>query len=291
MRPAAIAAKRTAGTVWIGTVSAGTATLGAPRWLAPSRLLRRRPTFVVELVLISSWIAMFALLDGEALARSGTSTGALWWCSASAMAGMTSAAGSSGRSTASAIVAGLPMWALMSSAMMLPAALPAVRHVAVNSLCWRRGRAIAEFLAVYLGIWVAYGALVLGALAPLEGSARGGLLLGSTLALATAWQLTPTKLRALRACHRSSPLPPRGWRASVAVARFGLRNGGACLGSCWAIMLVMAVADSTRSLWMLALTALVCSEKLANRPRRATRCAAALLGAGALGAGLLGAVA
>lgn len=178
------------------------------------------------------------------------------------------------------------MWMLMSSAMMLPAALPAVRHVAVNSLCWRRGRAIGEFLVVYIGVWIAYGVLVLGALA-LLGHARDGVLIVLALAVAAAWQLTPSKLRALQACHRSSPLPPRGWRASVGVMRFGLRNGGACVGSCWAIMLVMAVATSGQMLWMLALTVLVCAEKLANRPLHATRRTAALLAGGALLVGLL----
>jgi predicted metal-binding membrane protein len=75
------------------------------------------------------------------------------------------------------------------------------------------------------------------------------------------------------------------------VGRFALRNGGACLGSCWAIMLVTAVPTSGRLLWMLALTGVVCLEKLANRPRQATRRTAALLGGGALGVGLLAVVA
>jgi predicted metal-binding membrane protein len=260
---------------------------GPGRRLTLGWLLRRRPTSVAELVLISAWVALLALFAGEVLARPGTSGGPLWWCAPGGMPGMTSAVGTSaGRSAAAAIAAGLPMWGLMSSAMMLPAALPAVRHVAGNSLCWRRGRAITEFLAVYLGIWVAYGVLVLGALA-LLGHVRGRILVILALALAAAWQLTQPKLRALRACHRSSPLPPRGWRASAGVARFGLRNGGACLGSCWAMMLVTAVATSWRLLWMLALTALVGVEKLANRPLRATRRTAALLAGGALGAGLL----
>jgi predicted metal-binding membrane protein len=277
MRLAGIAASNAAGAI----------SDGLRRRPAPGRLLRRRPTLSAELVLISAWTALLMLLAGEALARSGTSAGPLWWCAPGEMPGMTSAVGrSAGRSTATAIAAGLPMWALMSSAMMLPAALPAVRHVAVNSLCWRRGRAIAEFLTVYLGIWVAYGVLVLGSLA-LLGRARGGGLMILALALAAAWELTQPKLRALRACHLSSPLPPSGWRASAGVARFGLRNGAACLGSCWAMMLVTAVATSGRLLWMLALTALVCVEKLANRPLRATRRTAALLAGGALGAGLL----
>jgi predicted metal-binding membrane protein len=250
----------------------------------------RRPALAAELVLLAAWAVLLALLAAEARTRAGASAGPLWWCTAGDMPGMTPAAGSGGRSAATAIVAGLPMWAVMSSAMMLPAALPAVRHVAVNSLRWRRGRAIAEFLTVYLATWTAYGVLVLGALA-LAGQVQSMILIPLALALAAAWQLTQSKRRALRACHLSSPLPLRGWRASAGVARFGLRNGGACLGSCWAIMLLSAVVTSGRLLWMLALTALVCAEKLSNRPALATRRTAALLGSGALGAGLLAVVA
>jgi predicted metal-binding membrane protein len=260
------------------------------RLRARSWALRRRPALLGEVLLLSAWVGALAMFGGEALARSGRAGASQWWCSPEAMLGMGSAAGTNaGRSAASAIVAGLPMWALMACAMMLPAALPAVRHVAVNSLRWRRGRAVAGFLLVYLAIWIAYGVLVLGALALL--SIPSSRLLILALAVAAAWQLTKPKLRALRACHRSSPLPPRGWRAHLGVARFAARNGGACLGSCWALMLVSAVATSGRLLWMLALTALVCVEKLANRPLRATRHTAVLLGGGALGAGVVAALA
>ena len=90
--------------------------------------------------------------------------------------------------------------------------------------------------------------------------------------MAAAWQLTRWKLVALRACHRPVPLPPLGRRADAAVVRFGVRNGSACVGSCWAMMLAMGVASAGAMLpAMVALTALVTSEKLAERPRRTTR--------------------
>lgn len=178
------------------------------------------------------------------------------------------------------------MWTLMSISTMLPAAIPAVRHVAVNSLRWRRRRAVVEFLAVYLGIWVAFGAVALGLLA-LWPSARTGTSLAAALALAAAWQLTLPKRRALLACHRSSALPPHGWRATAGVLRFGRRNGWACLGSCWAMMLVMALVTSGQIFWTVALTGFVSVEKLVQKPRRATRRTAALLATAALGAALL----
>jgi predicted metal-binding membrane protein len=172
------------------------------------------------------------------------------------------------------------MWTLMSAAMMLPSALPAVRHVVRNSLAWRRRRATIEFVTVYLVVWVAYGALVLALLAAQHPTIE---IMLATLALAVGWQLTALKSRALSRCHRSVPLPIRGWRATVGVARFATRNGVACLGSCWAIMLVMAASTSGQAAWMLGLTAIVCAEKASNRPRRATRRTAALLAAAMLG--------
>jgi len=68
------------------------------------------------------------------------------------------------------------------------------------------------------------------------------------------------------------------------VLRFGLRNGSACVGSCWALMLVMAVAGTGQLLWSVALTGVVSAEKLMLKPRRATRGCAVLLGAAAFGA-------
>ena len=102
------------------------------------------------------------------------------------------------------------------------------------------------------------------------------------LALAAGWQLSAPKRRGLRDCHRPSPLPPTGRRATAGVVRFAVRNGTACVRSCWAMMLAMAVATTATTFWMVAITGLVLVEKLAPRPRQATRAGAVLLGAGAL---------
>jgi predicted metal-binding membrane protein len=185
---------------------------------------------------------------------------------------------------------GLAMWALMVVAMMLPAALPGVRHVASKSFRWRRQRAMAEFVAVYLGIWALFGAVVLAALAwwaPAPPVTATAPLLAAALAVAAAWQLTGAKRRALVRCHRPWPLPPRGWAADAGVARFAAHNGAACVASCWAMMLVMAVATTGELAWMVVITGIVSAEKLARKPRRATRWAAAALGVAALGVGAL----
>ncbi|MGW0706095.1 DUF2182 domain-containing protein [Streptomyces sp. NPDC002643] len=176
----------------------------------------------------------------------------------------------------------LAMWTLMSVAMMLPAALPAIEHVGVNSLRRRRRHAMATFTAAYLAVWIAYGLLV-RALAPLWAPLPGHTVLVAALTLGAAWQLTGHKRRALGDCHRSWPLPLTGRRATAATVRFGLRHGTACLRSCWALMLVMAVAPGGSLLWMAALTGIVTVERLARRPRHMTHLTAALLAATATG--------
>lgn len=251
---------------------------GLGRRLSTPSALRGRPTLGTELGVLFAWAALLAMFLREAAARGGTGATALWWCAGGTHGSAPSHAGVS-------VAAGLPMWTLMSVATMLPAAIPAVRHVAVNSLRWRRRRAMVEFLAVYLGVWLAFGGVLLGLLS-LSTMSRTATALVVALALAAGWQLTPQKRRALRACHRSSALPPRGWRATVGVARFGLRNGGACVGSCWALMLVMAVASAGEAPWTLGLAGIVSAEKLLAKPARTNRCAAAALALTAVALGL-----
>jgi predicted metal-binding membrane protein len=181
------------------------------------------------------------------------------------------------------------MWALMTVAMMVPAAAPAVRHVAGKSLWWRRRRAVLEFLLVFIGLWFLFAVLVLGILTS-WGPAGSPFAPVVALGLAALWQLTPLKRRAVRACHRSRPLPPRGWRASSGVADFALHNGTACLGSCWAMMLAASVAGPGSLVWMGAMTGVMAAEKMAGAPERAARRVAALLAATAVGVALATAV-
>ena len=111
--------------------------------------------------------------------------------------------------------ASVAMWALMIVAMMLPTALPAVRHVAANSLRRRRPGAMATFAVVYLLIWVAFGALVI-AVAPAWSSVDRSAVAAGALALAAAWQLhraqAPGRSATAIGPRRS---PPTGRRATA----------------------------------------------------------------------------
>ncbi len=255
----------------------------------PLRSLARRPTLWVEIGVALAWAALVAASVGVRAA--GGSPGGPGWTSGSSvwvcpLGGTAHGLAGSAAAGATPLAAGLPMWALMAAAMMLPTAIPAVRHVAVHSLYWRRRRATLEFVVVYTGLWALFSAVVLGLLLPLA-PASPALVLPVALAIAALWQLTPLKRRALRACHRPRALPPRGWRATAGVARFGLGNGAACLASCWAMMLTMAAAGSARLIWMAALTALISAEKLNLKPMRAARRVGAALALTALAAAVV----
>jgi predicted metal-binding membrane protein len=254
----------------------------------------RRPTLWVEagVVLVWALLALASFLSTSSAAVSGPrwSSGSLWICvtgMAKMGSGVSSHAGHlvlAGPSTS--LVATLPMLALMAIAMMVPPAMPAIGYVGLNSLYWRRRRAVLEFVVVFLAVWVAYSVVVLGAVSS-SGAAASPLAAAAALALAALWQLTPAKHRALQACHRTRPLPPKGWRATAGVADFGLHNGAACLASCWALMLTTAFVGLPKLAWMAALTGLITAERLSLKPRQASRRIGIALGAAALAAAAL----
>lgn len=168
------------------------------------------------------------------------------------------------------VLAALPPWIVMSVAMMLPVALPAVGHVAFNSLRRRRQRAMAVYVCVYVGVWVVFGLVAFGAVRWLRETASvdDGVLLAGALAIAAVWQVCRWKRRALNQCLRTVPLPPVGWRADVGCVHFAVRHGWRCLRSCWALMIVMAVvghAGLPALGAMAALTALIAVEELTRR--------------------------
>jgi predicted metal-binding membrane protein len=75
----------------------------------------------------------------------------------------------------------------------------------------------------------------------------------------------------------SSPGP-----SDAGVLRFASINALACVCSCWAMMLAMGRARSIMLFWMLAITGIIRTQKLAERPRLAARAGAVILAAGAV---------
>lgn len=234
----------------------------------PSALLRIRqaarhnPEYGVVLAIVAAWAAVVGFHAGPA--------------------GLASAGHHHGVHARPSVLAALPMWTVMCIAMMVPAALPAVRHVGTNSLRWRQQRAIVEFLVVYVGVWVAFGVATLSALALVDGRLPSDVVLAAALGAAAVWQVLPYQRYFLRACHRTVPLPPRGWRAAAGCARFGFRHGRACLGVCGPLMVVMTVVIHQSVLWMAILTAASTALRLLPRSERISRPIALALGTSAL---------
>lgn len=162
------------------------------------------------------------------------------------------------------------MWMLMSGAMMIPAVIPAIRHLAFNSLRRRVRRSVAVFLIAYLGGWFLFGLVAFGVLYVLRGVLSNAAMLEAALALLVVWTFLPVQGRFRRLCHKSVPLPPRGWRADLGCAKFGISQTRACIGLCWPLMLVMALQLGAGAGWMIVLAAAVLIWKYIPRRYRVT---------------------
>jgi len=164
-------------------------------------------------------------------------------------------------------IAQLLAWFLMVIAMMPPLTVAAIRITAARSLWWRRNRAVAWFLTGYLGPWLAAGTLISIAVAALRLNdwPHMSLVAATAFAVASVWQLTSTKARALRFCHRTAPIAPGGWRANLDCARYGWLIGRGCLLSCWAMMLACVIAGHN-IIAMACASAVAVAERWAFRP-------------------------
>jgi len=155
-------------------------------------------------------------------------------------------------------------WLLMVAAMMIPLTMPSIRAAATGSLWARRHRAVAGFLGGFFGSWLLPGALA----AALRGTAwaHSALAAGLIFAAAAVWQRTAIHWRAVMACHGIEPLAPRGWRADFDCLRFGAIIGGACVRSCWPLMLACALTGHS-PIAMAGGMAVGIAERRYHRPR------------------------
>ena len=191
------------------------------------------------------------------------------WC---AVALTQPSAGHSGHQTTAISASVTPAfiwgWTLMSIAMMLPVTLAAVRHVGLNSIRRRRQWAMALYSASYLAVWIVFGIVALGLVAAIRaaGITDRNLLMG-VLAVATAWQLSRTKRRALLSCRRTVPLPPDGLRADFGCFWFGVLQAWRCVLACWPLMLLMALVGHHLALMVAATIVVMVEERASQRER------------------------
>lgn len=136
----------------------------------------------------------------------------------------------------------LLVWAAMI-AIMLPLIGPNVRFVAMRSQQSRRVRATVDVVVGWLALW-ALAAAVLADLVLLGDwlVGREVVVVGFTV-VAVAWQLSALKRRSVARCDRvfAPPLDPAG--AARACREFGILLGSDCVGSCWALMALVAAAN------------------------------------------------
>ena len=173
--------------------------------------------------------------------------------------------------------AGLGWWLVMVVAMMVPATLPMLRVLGLNSMWERRYRAPALFLATYVGIWLAFGVVAIAAWS-LIGTGGAGTETGAdtatavALLVAAAWHLTRWHGRFIKRGHLELPLAPRNPAADRSCVRFGAYHARQCVGSCWPIMVAMVPAHGLAL--MAAATIVTSWERSARKPRREVSAAA-----------------
>lgn len=170
----------------------------------------------------------------------------------------------------------LTSWTVMMAAMMLPSATPLVFEFARTAEGRRGWQAATALLGVtYLGVWLAFGIVGYALYNALHMPwPNQGLLGGVALIIAGLYALTPAKraseARCRELCALHSPLPFNLIRSAVVA---GARYGLSCLGCTAGVMLAMVLIGMSNLVWMIVLTAVISTYKLApdpTRPRRLT---------------------
>ena len=105
----------------------------------------------------------------------------------------------------------------------------------------------------------------MGLLSPMIVSVSPALS-AALLIIAGVFQFTPLKQACLRACRSPLGFLLTDWRDGLSgAAQMGVRHGLYCLGCCWALMALLFVGGAMNLLWIVALTLLVATEKLAPK--------------------------
>jgi predicted metal-binding membrane protein len=173
----------------------------------------------------------------------------------------------------------LVAWQVMIAAMMLPPSLPTIRVVeaALGDLT-RPLYAEATFLGAFALVWTVFGLLAFMGDVALHHvvdatpwlAARPWLIEASVLALAGAYQFAPLKRRTLAACrHPAGLLPAAAPPLRRSPIELGFDHGLACLGSSWALMVLMFAEGFANLEWMAALTVVMVYEAAGRHGQRA----------------------
>jgi predicted metal-binding membrane protein len=231
-------------------------------------VLKRDRAVVVTAVLVLTALAWTYVLWTAASMSAATS--------ASSMPGMNMPGMNMGWTVAGFALT-LAMWVVMMIGMMTPSAAPMILlYARVGRQARADGRPFAPtgwFAGGYLLAWSGFA--VAASLAQLALahmtlitpmlSAANNRFAGLVLVAAGIYQWTPLKHSCLSQCqaplsflqrHGGFQRDPRG------SLKLGLRHGLACIGCCWALMMLLFVGGVMNLLWIAALSILVLLEKL-----------------------------
>jgi predicted metal-binding membrane protein len=192
-----------------------------------------------------------------------------------------------------ALVIFLACWQVMTVGMMLPSSMPTISMIVYAARQQRRPFAIpAAFLVAYAVVWTAFALVAFLGDTQIHWLFHHWLWLymhswvigATTFALAGAFQFSPLKGHCLKQCRSPFSFFVRSYRKGVGGAwRLGLRYGVLCLGSCWALMLVMFGLGVGSLVTMALLTDVMVVEKIFPGGRRLSPViGVALLGLAAL---------
>jgi predicted metal-binding membrane protein len=167
----------------------------------------------------------------------------------------------------------LGLWIVMMAAMMLPSVAPVAVLWArliggVPGIPVRVAR-MSLFLGGYLLVWAACGAVAFAVLAGtdrlLGASPTAAKWLGVAIfAGAGVYQLTPWKDWCLRQCRSPVGALMRylGFNGHSRDLRVGIHHGATCVGCCWGLMIVLVAVGVMNIPAMVALGAVIFTEKL-----------------------------
>ena len=165
-------------------------------------------------------------------------------------------------------------WFLMTVAMMLPGSLPLLndsiqplRQRMVGN--WQAGLTILGYLIPWtlFGLSIYAGDSVLHRMTEPDGllAAFSGSIAPAIVLMAGLYQFTPVKRSSLARCRTSHALSQQCSWENPGIGKAlhqGIRLGVFCLGSCWAMMLLMFAVGHNRLDWMLALGGIMAAERL-----------------------------
>jgi predicted metal-binding membrane protein len=164
-------------------------------------------------------------------------------------------------------------WILMTVAMMLPTTLPLLAvFVVVTTGRTDRSLLLALLILGYLSVWSVFGLIAHAADMALHAIVASNTLLSFNgwivsvlvFAIAGLFQFSRFKYRCLDKCRTPFSFVNEHWRGRAERWQsflLGVHHGLFCVGCCWAIMCLMFLVGSGSVGWMLAIGAVMATEK------------------------------